>query len=64
MVTDADGLSAASTFVLSVEPQPQFIGEFTRSNFAGDEEGDPVLINAIAFDEDAEDDDFADLLGD
>ena len=31
MVTDANGLSAASTFVLSVEPQPKFIAEFTRS---------------------------------
>ena len=63
MVTDEDGLSAASTFVLSVEPQRQLISEFTRSNFAADADGDPALINAVAFDEDAEDDDFADLLG-
>jgi hypothetical protein len=63
VATDAGGLSAASTFSLGVEPQRQLIGEFARDHFTADEEGDPVLINAIAFDEDAESDEFSDLLG-
>lgn len=62
MVTDEEGLSNASSFGLTVEPQRKPISEFTRSNFMDSEEGDPTPINAIVFDEDAEEDEFEDLL--
>ena len=62
VVTDDAGLSDASSFMLTVDPQMKDLSEFTRGNFADSEEGDPVLINAVVFDEDTEDDEFDDLL--
>lgn len=62
VVTDDAGLSDAVTFMLSVNPETKAISEFTRSNFAAPEDGDPVPINAVVFEQDAEDDDFEDLL--
>ena len=62
IVTDSAGLSASRSFLLTVIPQQVSILQFTRSTFAEDEAGEPALINAVAFDQDADGDDFADLL--
>ena len=61
-VTDADGLTAGSTFLLTVDPEQQSMQQFTRASFSVDGDGQPELVNAVEFDQDAEDDDFADLL--
>lgn len=62
MVTDADGLTDGSTFLLTVEPEQKSMQQFTRASFADDADGEPELVNAIQFVQDANDDDFADLL--
>ena len=62
IVTDQAGLSASTSFLLTVVPQQVSLQQFVRTTFADAEDGDPALINAIAFDQDADNDDFADLL--
>ncbi len=62
IATDVAGLSASSTFLLTVTPKPQALQAFVRSTFAAPADGDPVPINAIEFTDDAANDDFADLL--
>lgn len=62
MVTDGEGLSDASSFQLTVEPQQELLSEFARNNFVESEDGDPMPINAIVFDQDADEDEFEDLL--
>lgn len=62
IVTDAAGLSASLSFLLTVVPQQVSTQQFVRTTFAEAETGDPALINALAFDQDADNDDFADLL--
>lgn len=62
IVTDPAGLSASTSFLLTVVPQQKSLQQFVRTEFAQAEDGSPELINAIAFDQDAENDDFADLL--
>ena len=61
-VTDQAGLSASTTFLLTIDPQQVSVQQFTRTTFALSADGDPELINAIEFTQDADNDDFADLL--
>ena len=60
--TDVGGRTAATSFLLSIVPQQQSMQNFTRDAFNADPDGDPALINAIEFQQDADDDEFADLL--
>jgi len=62
IVTDQAGLSASTSFLLTIIPQQLSLQQFVRTEFAQVEDGKPALINAVAFDQDAENDDFADLL--
>lgn len=62
ITTDNGGLSASATFLLTVAPQQLSLQQFTRDTFAADENSDPVAINAIEFQADADNDDFSDLL--
>ncbi|HEY5624440.1 MAG TPA: hypothetical protein VIV14_11825 [Gammaproteobacteria bacterium] len=62
IATDFAGLSASSTFLLTVAPEQQALQAFTRATFAAPANGEPVPINAIEFNDDAANDDFADLL--
>ena len=62
IVTDQAGLSASTSFLLTIVPQQVSMQQFVRTTFADAEDRDPALINAIAFDQDAGGDDFADLL--
>jgi hypothetical protein len=43
-------------------PQQRSMQQFTRALFAGSADDEPVLVDAVDFVEDAEHDDFADLL--
>ena len=62
IVTDQAGLSASTSFLLTIVPQQASMQQFVRTEFAQAEDGEPALINAVAFDQDAENDNFADLL--
>ncbi len=62
IVTDLSGQSAATSFLLTVVPEEQSLAQWTRAVFLEDENDAPELINAISFVQDADDDDFADLL--
>ena len=62
IVTDLAGLSASTSFLLTIVPEQASMQQFVRTEFAQAEDGEPALINAVAFDQDAENDDFADLL--
>lgn len=62
IVTDQVGLSASTSFLLTIVPQQASMQQFVRTEFARSPDGEPALINAIAFNQDAEFDDFADLL--
>lgn len=62
IATDPDGLAASATFLLTVVAEQVSMKQFARTQFDRDEPGDPVLINAVEFVQDADDDDFADLL--
>jgi len=62
VVTDQAGMSASATFLLSIVAQQVSVQQFVRAEFMQPEDGNPVPINAIAFDQDADNDDFADLL--
>ena len=62
IVTDQAGVSASTSFLLTIAPQQVSLQQFVRSEFAKAKDGEPAFINAIAFDQDAENDDFADLL--
>ena len=63
IITDTGGLSASSTFLVTITPQQQSMQQYSRAEFANPADGDPALINAIEFTQDADGDDFADLLG-
>ena len=62
IVTDQAGLSASTSFLLTIVPQQLSLQQFVRDEFVKPEGGEPALINAVVFDQDAENDDFADLL--
>lgn len=61
-VTDVVGQSSSTSFLLTVVPQQESLQQWTREMFIDDEAGDAALINAVMFDQDADNDDFADLL--
>ena len=63
VVTDQQGLMASASFLLTIDPQRQSMQQFTRDTFAKSADDDPELVNAVEFTQDADDDDFADLLG-
>ena len=48
--------------MLTIVPQQISLQQFVRAEFDLAADDEPQLINAIEFDQDAEDDDFADLL--
>ena len=62
IVSDQAGLLASTSFLLTIIPQQKSIQQFVRTEFAQVEDGEPALINAVAFEQDADNDDFADLL--
>jgi len=62
VATDRQGLSAGTSFLLTVSPEQKSMQQFARDTFAEDADDEPALINAVEFAEDAENDDFADLL--
>ena len=61
-VTDSANLSASSSFMLTIEAEQLSLSAFVRSSFMTSKDDDPKLINAVEFDQDAGDDDFADLI--
>ena len=64
VVTDTAGLSASTAFLLTVDPEQKSMQQFARDAFAADANDEPALINAVEFAQDADEDDFADLLVD
>lgn len=62
LVTDGGGLSTTTLIAVEVDPLARSASTFGREFTDIDELDEPTLINAIDFDNDAEDDDFADLL--
>lgn len=62
IATDQDGLSASTSFLLTIVAQEESVQQFTRSSFAAEPDADPTLINAVTFVQDADEDDFEDLL--
>ncbi len=62
VVTDAEGLGASTSFLLTVVPEVKSVQQFTRDTFAEPANGEPELVNAVDFTQDADGDDFADLL--
>ena len=61
VVTDTQGLSANTSFLLTVDPLLESMQQFTRNTFAELADDDPEFVNAVNFTQDADDDDFADL---
>ena len=61
-VTDSAGQFASTSFTLTVVPQQLSFLQFFRSTFADSPNDAPRPINAIAFTQDAGNDNFADLL--
>ena len=62
VVRDAGGLGASSSFLLTVTAEQKSMQQFARDAFSSPEDDEPTLINAVEFAQDADDDDFADLL--
>ena len=62
IVTDQQGSMDSASFLLTIDPQQESIQQFTRVAFADPADGDPELVNAVDFIQDADNDDFADLL--
>lgn len=60
-VTDAEGLEAQTTFMLTVVPQQVSFDATLRTIFSGGENGDPETLNDKELTDDASD--FNDLLG-
>ena len=59
---DTDGLSTSSSFLLTVTAEQKSMQQFARDSFSSSGDDEPALINAVEFTQDADDDDFADLL--
>ena len=59
---DSAGLAASSSFLLLVDPEQKSMSQFARDTFIASEDDEPALINAVEFNQDADEDDFADLL--
>ncbi len=59
---DIEGLVAGASFLVTVTAEQKSMQQFARSTFAFEADEEPELINAVEFAQDADDDDFADLL--
>ncbi|MGB5258380.1 MAG: hypothetical protein WBN44_14090, partial [Woeseiaceae bacterium] len=62
VATDPGGLSAGTSFLVTVDPEQKSMQQITRQWFDGTPDGEPELVNAVEFAQDADSDDFADLL--
>lgn len=62
IVTDSQGLSASTSFLVTLTPEQRSMTSFTRQVFDASESDEPALINAVEFLQDADDEDFSDLL--
>lgn len=62
IASDPSGLSASSAFFVTVDAEQRSMQQFAREEFATEADDEPSLINAVDFLQDAEEDDFADLL--
>ncbi|MEO1595558.1 MAG: hypothetical protein AAFS02_09985 [Pseudomonadota bacterium] len=62
VATDDLGQVARVDFLLSVVPEQRSLQQFARDTFTSTEVEAPTLINAVEFAQDADEDDFADLL--
>ena len=62
IVEDTEGLAASTSFLLTVIAEQKSMQQFARDTFAGAGDDEPALINAVEFTQDADDDNFADLL--
>ncbi|MEL7538220.1 MAG: hypothetical protein AAFZ58_04390 [Pseudomonadota bacterium] len=61
VLTDSAGQLAGTTFRVTVDPERRSMLTFTRDGFTDDADDIPTLVNAIDFEQDADDDEFADL---
>lgn len=61
-VRDPAGLTGMTSFAVTINPVQRSFAGFVRDVFDGTPDSSPQPINAVAFDQDAADDDFADLL--
>ena len=59
---DEEGLAASASFLLTVAAEQRSMQQFVRDTFSDADSDEPALINAVEFTQDADDDDFADLL--
>ncbi len=62
IVRDAEGLAASASFLFTVNAESKSMQQFARELFISSEDGEPTFINAVEFAQDADEDDFADLL--
>lgn len=62
VATDDFGQVARVDFLLSVVAEQRSMQQFARDTFTSTEADAPTLINAVEFAQDADEDDFADLL--
>ncbi|MEO1202565.1 MAG: hypothetical protein AAFX10_07655 [Pseudomonadota bacterium] len=64
LVRDAGGQASETAFDVQIVPEVKSMQSFARDAFLSDENADPALINAVEFLQDADADDFTDLLAD
>lgn len=62
IANDTEGLAASSSFLLTVIAEQKSMSQFARDVFMRSADEEPTPINAVDFFQDADDDDFADLL--
>ena len=61
-VTDEAGLEDSTAFLVTVSTAQVSVSDFVRTTFAQPADAAPTLINTLEFVNDAQDDEFADLL--
>lgn len=61
--TDPLGRTGTTSFLVTVTAEQRSMQQFARDVFASSDDAPPVPINAVEFVQDADDDDFADLIG-
>ncbi len=62
MLDDTDGGSSETSFLLTVEQATVSLSGFVRDLFASDLNAEPIPVDGLVFEQDAGNDDFADLL--
>lgn len=62
VATDSAGLAAGTTFLLTIDAEQKSMLTFVRNAFSASSNNEPELVNAVEFAQDAESDDFTDLL--